>query len=230
MIARLLWSQEIAPEVRHFEFELPEVQEFRFKPGQFVSISGEWDGKTFTRAYSIASEPDRNRFALCLNRVREGRMSPRLFALQPGETIPCKGPFGSFMLRDAPGEILMVATGTGVAPFRSMIRTYLEKDRERRWTLLLGVRYEHSILYRAEFEELERAHPHFRFLPTLTRPGPDWRGLTGRVQTHVEGLAAGRSDLQVYACGMKAMVNDVRAMLAGAGWDRARIVTEKYDA
>lgn len=230
MLARLLWSEEIAPEVRHFEFELPEVEEFRFVPGQFVSVSGAWDAKTITRAYSIASEPNGNRFALCLNRVREGRMSPRLFELRPGDTIPCKGPFGSFTLRDAPGDILMIATGTGVAPFRSMIRAYLGNDQRRRWTLLLGARYEQSILYRAEFEKLERAHPHFRFFPTLTRPAPDWRGLTGRVQTHLDGLAAGRSDLLVYACGMKAMVHDVRAMLAGSGWERARIVTEKYDA
>lgn len=229
MLARLICSREIAPEVRHFEFEIPELHTLAFEPGQFLSFSDIVEGKTVTRAYSIASAPRGNRFDLCLNRVREGRLSPRLFALQPGETIACRGPFGSFTMRQPGGDILMVASGTGVAPFRSMIQAYLNRDSERRWVLLMGVRFEESILYRTEFEEMAKTHPRFRFLPTLTRPDPEWRGLTGRVQAHLATLLSDLREPHVYVCGMKAMVNDVRALLLSLGLDRSRILTEKYD-
>ena len=76
MKARLLESHEIAPEVRHFVFEVPEVQQLHFKPGQFVSLSEALGGKKITRAYSIVSMPDGNRFELCLNLVHEGVFQP----------------------------------------------------------------------------------------------------------------------------------------------------------
>ena len=92
-----------------------------FKPGQFVSLSDEVAGRKVTRAYSIASAPDGNRFELCLNRVNLGTFSPHLFALRPGGEIPMSGPLGTFTLRDPIRDSLFVATGTGVAPFRSML-------------------------------------------------------------------------------------------------------------
>src|SRR5262249_27481468 len=73
MQARLIDVEEIAPDVRHFVFEAPGVARLDFLPGQFVSLSGPVEGRTITRAYSIASAPrDGNRFELCLNRVSDG--------------------------------------------------------------------------------------------------------------------------------------------------------------
>ena len=91
------------------------------------------------------------------------------------------------------------------------------------------MRHEHAILYRGEFEELARRHGNFRFEPTLTRPGPEWRGLQGRVQPHVFQALGERRDLDVYICGMKEMVDQVRALLKEAGLERKRIIVEKYD-
>jgi len=229
MIARLLSSEEIAPEVRRFCFEIPELERFTFVPGQFLSFREEIDGKQVTRAYSIASEPDGNRFELCLNRVKEGRLSPHLFSLKPGQTIRCEGPYGVFVAREPLENILLVATGTGVAPFRSMLRAGLPARAKGQCTLLLGARHEESILYRAEFEAMAKRYSNFRFLPTLTQPPEGWTGLRGRVQAHLDGLLAESSPIHVYLCGMKAMVDDLRQRLKNAGVDRNRIVFEKYD-
>ena len=76
--ATLLDTREIAPEIRHFVFAVEGVESFPFAPGQFVSLTEQMDGKPITRAYSIASTPDGNRFELCLNRVKDGRFSPCL--------------------------------------------------------------------------------------------------------------------------------------------------------
>ena len=79
MKARLLEMRDLTPSVRHFEFDLPEVERFGFVPGQFMSLTGNIHDDEITRAYSIASPPSGNRFALCLNEVDGGRFSPHLF-------------------------------------------------------------------------------------------------------------------------------------------------------
>jgi CDP-4-dehydro-6-deoxyglucose reductase len=227
--ARLVGWRDIGPEVRHFLFEIPEVERFEFLPGQFVSLSEALNGKKVTRAYSIASPPAGNRFELSLNRVKEGVFSPHLFELEPGDRVRIKGPYGGFTLRPAGGDAVFVATGTGIAPFRSMLWSRLPADAERRYTLLFGCRYESALLYREEFERFEREHPNFRFLPTISRPGEDWAGRRGRVQPHLEEALAGRRDVDVYICGLKEMVNDVRARLAQMGFDRKQVLYERYN-
>lgn len=227
--ATLLETREIAPEIRHFVFAVEGVDSFPFVPGQFVSFTEQFEGKPITRAYSIASTPDGNRFELCLNLVKDGRFSPHLFQLQPGEQVPMKGPVGTFTLRNPGRDALFVATGTGIAPMRGLLRQALAEGPECRPTLLFGVRHEHSLLYREEFETLAAAHPRFRFLPTLTRPTESWTGRRGRVQEHLEEALGGRTDIDVYVCGLKDMVNSVRELLKERGFDRRQIIVEKYD-
>jgi ferredoxin-NADP reductase len=229
MRARLVESREIAPEIRHFVFEVPESDQFPFIPGQWVSVEEQVGGESITRAYSIASPPDGNRFELCLNRVQNGHLSPYLFTLDPGDTVEMRGPFGTFILREPPNESVLVATGTGIAPFRAMLPARLAKDSSSRITLLFGVRHEGSLLYRAEFEALERLHANFRFWPTLTRPQPAWSGRTGRVQQHLEEAVGSSRDCDIYICGLRVMVDETRALLRALGFDRKRMVYEKYD-
>jgi len=89
-------------------------------------------------------------------------------------------------------------------------------------------------LYREEFEDLARQYPKFRFLPTITRPDASWTGRTGRVQAHMDEALAIRApeDLEtidVYICGLREMVDDVRKDLKQRGLDRRQIIYEKYD-
>jgi CDP-4-dehydro-6-deoxyglucose reductase len=243
MQARLIESVEIAPEVRHFVFEAADVEKLSFIPGQFVSFTDLVEDKKITRAYSIASAPaETNRFELCLNLVTDGHLSPRLFSMRPGESVEMQPPLGTFTIRHPDRDAVLIATGTGIAPFRSILHAHLRDD-SRAFTLLFGVRHEYSLMYRTEFEEMARRFSHFRFLPTLTRPGPDWTGHAGRVQEHlmeaigdrVEATGGhvettqGRRDIDVFLCGLKAMVDDVRQILKSMGFDRKQIFYEKYD-
>jgi CDP-4-dehydro-6-deoxyglucose reductase len=182
-----------------------------------------------TRAYSIASLPNGNRFELCLNLVEGGLLSPRLFALKPGDTVAMKGPLGGFTLMPSAKDSVFVASGTGIAPFRAMIPAALAAAPSREVTLVFGTRHESGILYGDEFSDLARRDGRFRYWPTLTRAQPDWPGRRGRVQEHLGEVVAGRRDLMVYVCGLKAMVDDVRAMLRGTGFERSQVRYEKYD-
>src|SRR6266404_622609 len=229
MQARLIESVEIAPDVRHFVFEAPEIERVDFTPGQFVSFTNAINGKDITRAYSIASAPSgTNQFELCLNLVKEGVFSPHLFQMKPGESVEMRPPLGGFVLRNPPRDSILVATGTGIAPFRSILRAHLNETSQA-FTLLFGVRHEHSLMYREEFENLARRYPHFRFMPTLTRPEPSWTGRTGRVQAHLAEAIGGRRDVDILLCGLKLMVNDVRNILRDMSFDRKQILYEKYD-
>jgi ferredoxin-NADP reductase len=229
MEAKLIESSEIAPEVRHFVFEVPGVEKFTFVPGQFVSMNQIVNEKKITRAYSIASAPsETNRFELCLNLVREGLLSPRLFEMQPGDSIEIRPPLGMFVLRNPPRDVILIATGTGIAPFRSILKAQLNET-SNAFTLIFGVRHESHLMYRAEFEEMARAHPHFQFLPTLSRPTESWSGRSGHVQAHLQEAIGERRDVDVFLCGLKLMVDDVRNILKEMGFDRKQILFEKYD-
>jgi CDP-4-dehydro-6-deoxyglucose reductase len=227
--AKLIEWVEIAPGVRHFVFEAPQLDRIEFAPGQFVSLTDSVGSKAITRAYSIASPPGKgNQFELCLNRVDDGAFSPHLFDLSPGDVVNMQPPLGTFTMRQPLRDSLLVATGTGIAPFRSMLKSEVKLD-SRAFTLLFGVRHESHLLYREEFEAMAGRFPQFRFWPTLTQPGPNWAGRTGRVQSHLSEAIDGRKDIDIYLCGLQPMVDDVRQILKGMGFDRKQIRYEKYD-
>ena len=233
MLAKLIDSREIAPGVRHFKFEALGVEKLEFVPGQFTSFTAVIEGKEITRAYSLASAPSgTNRFELCLNRVEPGHLSPRLFDMNPGDCIEMRQPLGMFVLRQqAPRDSIFIATGTGIAPFRSMLQAHLNPSAPA-FTLLFGVRYESHLLYREDFEAMALAYANFRFWPTLTRPDPGWKGRQGRVQAHLAeaiGALGERRDVDFYLCGLKEMVDEVRGILKSQGFDRKQIFYEKYD-
>ncbi len=212
---------------------MAEVTDFRFTPGQFVSVIDRVDTKEITRAYSIASPRGGNRFALCLNRIPEGHVSPHLFKLKPGDEIEIREPLGYFTMRHPGHRAVFIATGTGVAPFRSMLLDHLPTTHPH-VTLLFGVRQEEGLLYRKEFERLAQDYATFRFLPTLTRPNENWTGLRGRVQEHLDEALHLQSyedisTVDVYICGLREMVDDVRRELKARGFDRKQIIYEKYD-
>jgi CDP-4-dehydro-6-deoxyglucose reductase len=220
-------TRELAPEVQHFLFEVEGVDRFDFTPGQFVSLHAPIGGKDITRAYSLAAPPNGNRFELCLNRVTGGHFSPYLFSLSPGDSVEFTGPLGYFVPRPLPRANVLVATGTGIAPYRAMLPSLLEA--ERPVTLIFGTRHEESILYREEWENWEKRHANFRFWPTLSRADERWAGRRGYVQASLAEALGGSVDADVFVCGLRAMVDEVRTLAKSLGLDRKQIVYEKYD-
>jgi NAD(P)H-flavin reductase len=227
--AVLTRSVEIGPAIRWMEFKIPAAERFDFIPGQWVSIYASIHGKIITRAYSLASQPSGNRFEICLNLVPDGHFSPFLFGLQPGNTVFMKGPVGNFTFRESGRPAVFVATGTGVVPFRSMLGGFGAIRQGYSKTLLFGARHEAGLMFREEFAALSASNPLFHFVPTLTRPEPHWNGATGRVQPLLWEILGDSKDVDIYICGLKVMVDDVREQLKQRGFDRKQIIYEKYD-
>ena len=231
--ARLKESRSLSELTKHLEFEVESATRFGFVPGQWISLKQfNSDGEEITRAYSIASPPDGNRFALCLNRVQDGFMSNYLCDLSEGTEIRAQGPFGNFILRPPLRDSLFIATGTGIAPYRAMLHWLLadeSRHENKKFWLLFGSRYETGLYYHSEFQRLAATHENFHYLPTLSRGGPAWNGLRGYVQEHVPGIAGNRTDMHAYICGLEKMVHANRELLKSLGWDRKSILYEKYD-
>jgi ferredoxin-NADP reductase len=232
--ARLIRAASLSEVTKHLEFELPGEKRFGFVPGQWLSFKqAKLDGEEITRAYSIASSPEESpRFALCLNRVQDGFMSNFLCDMNEGQEIACQGPFGDFILRPPMRDTIFIATGTGIAPFRSMLHWLLadqSRHKGKQLWLLFGNRCEKDIYYHQEFLDLAHQHSNFRYLPILSRSDVEWRGLRGYVQQHVPEIVQGRSDVQAYICGLDKMVKANRELLKSMRWDRQSIHYEKYD-
>ena len=235
LTAELTKSLDLSPLTKHLEFTVQDLAEFRFVPGQFVSIvQPRPDGKVHTRAYSIASAPRAvPTFDVCLNRVDDGFLSNWLCDLEVGEAVQFHGPHGLFTLREPRQDAIFIATGTGIAPIRSMLEWLFAdpaRNRAHEYWLVFGTRYEHSIYYREEFEQIARGNPNFHYVPTLSRCGDRWTGCRGYVQDHVREIVAGRSDMQAYICGLNEMVAANRKLLTEElSWERKQIVFERYD-
>ncbi len=223
--ARLCRYRHLAPQVRHFEFELVEGT-LDFQPGQHVGVVGESENGLVVRPYSIASPPGGSRFELCVRKVPGGLFSEQLFLLEPGHEILITPPRGSLQLRFPVRRVLFIATGTAVAPFRSMLLAPEMWQLEPEVTLLFGARAENELFYKDEFEKLASEHPQFRYVPVLSRPSASWPGRRGWVQDHIAEVLGQQTDWDVYLCGWPEMIRQAREKLRQLGIREERVYDE----
>ena len=137
-----------------------------------------------------------------------------------------RGPVGTFTLRDSHRDLLFVATGTGIAPIRSMLWSLADVSSLRAVTLYWGLRSERDLYYQDELARLGERLPNFSFVTTLSRPVGAWRGAVGWVSPLVESQITNVSNLDVFLCGNAAMIRDVRDVLRKRGL--CPIHTEQY--
>lgn len=190
----------------HFEFALEGRERFSYAAGQFVSaVAHDKNGKQQTRAYSIASAANCNRFDLCVNRVEGGFFSNYLADLEDspvGATIQVHGPHGHFVLQNPITDSVFIATGTGIAPMRAFAQWLfpesgpdagIDRSNGKDIWLIYGTRHETEIYYQDEFEALAAHHPNFHYLATLSRAQESWTGLRGYVQDHLARIVEERA-------------------------------------
>ena len=235
----------IAPTVAHLELVRDDGHALDFNPGQFIQVHFELaDGTPARRSYSIASVRDRparpdDLVEIAVSYVPGGAATALFESLEVGDTINAAGPFGRFCLmpNDANRRYLLIATGTGVTPYRAML-PLLEQQMQARGievVVLFGARSPAELLYGDEFRAFAEARPNFRFIPCFSRelpePGsahdhPDVRH--GYVQQFLDELApSGDADL-AYLCGNPDMVDACFEALKDHGLAVPQIRREKY--
>lgn len=205
--------------------------------------------KLVRRAYSIASsnrQEDRLEFYITL--VQSGRLTPRLFALEPGSRVFLgKKISGMFTLADVPEgkDLVLIATGTGLAPYMSMLRGELGCHPTAHRAVVLGARHSWDLGYRGELIAMQKFCDTFHYVPVVSRPGEEiatWAGATGYVQdvwqggklTELMGRAPDPERTHVLLCGNPAMIETMMGILEAEGFTEhtnkkdGQIHVEKY--
>lgn len=236
-----------------------------FEPGQFAVLglpaearrcelsetedTAQRPDRLIRRAYSIASSSVESEYLeFYITLVRSGSLTPRLFALEPGDRL-WLGPkiTGTFTLEQAPEDrhVIMVATGTGLAPYMSMLRTGPPGWQDRRFAVLLGARHSWDLGYHAELAMMDRLCPNFRYLPVISRPAEEpvpWGSRSGYVQdlwrdqvlAREWGFVPRPESCSVFLCGNPAMIDDMLEILVSEGFREhtrrqpGEIFVEKY--
>ena len=216
---------------RRYWIEIPELPSFDFIPGQFVQLDFPIHEKPAKRwrSYSIASWPDgTNVFELVIVLVEDGAGTPWLFNnVVVGSEIPVRGPQGVFTLHDEnlQKDLFLVCTGTGIAPFRSMVHHISRHNiAHGNIYLIFGCRTQKDLLYYDELRNLELENYHY--IPTLSRE--EWVGKKGYVHAIYEEYCAGKQNAGFFLCGWKNMIDEAKQRILAMGYDKKSIHQELY--
>ena len=237
---RLVDSFMLASAVRHLVFERVDGQPLAFTPGQFLQIHFHYDDGTPTkRSYSVASVGDGSspvqRIEIAVSYVEGGAATRLLGDLPIGGVVDASGPYGRFCLQatDTHPRYLLLATGTGVTPYRAML-PQIEKllaAGDREVVLLYGARSEAELLYGEEFEAFAQKHRGFLFHGCLSRQArtvPRSTDRSGHVQHVLAELGPHAERDIAYLCGNPNMVDAAFAVLKESGLPVSQIRREKY--
>ncbi len=225
---------------RRFFIEAIEVDNFKFKPGQFVTLDlpiHEKPNKRW-RSYSIASWPDdTNVFELCIVLLEGGAGTEYLFnEVQVGTILTYRGPVGVFTLPETiEKDLYLICTGTGIAPFRSMLHHISRYNIPHQDVyLIFGTRTKSNLLYYEEMRALTEEFQGLHYIPTLSRE--EWDGKTGYVHDVYEELVKKKQTADpngpcvaaFYLCGWKDMIDEAKRRILELGFDKKCIHQELY--
>lgn len=219
-------------DTRHFRLSFPAGTLFDFDAGQFLNILIPTPEKVVKRSYSIASPPQwaaQGKLDLCWKRVPGGFATNYLWELKKGDKLEIQGPLGRFTpKKPLPQTIVFVSTGTGIAPFRSMIHDLIAKKEPVNLWNIFGNRFEEDVLYKEEFEELARQNTNLKNIFTVSRP-KTWKGETEYVQHLLKKHIAVSAGTHIFICGLSNMIKEVESTALEMGFSKEQIFFEKYD-
>ena len=225
---RLVEKKHLANGFWWFELEFKEV--FDFEAGQYLSVKMNEKGEM--RAYSIASVPGSKKIGLLVD-VSPGGLGSKFFLMaEVGDEIEVLGPLGRFVADPSCFEALeglvFVATGSGIAPVKSILEDLLKNKKYKgRVRLVWGLRFENDIFWQKDFEKMEEKYKNFKLNLVLSKPSKNWEGRKGRVTDLLEKMEK-LGSRHIYLCGGNEMVDGCRKSLSEKGVKDKNIYFEKY--
>jgi ferredoxin-NADP reductase len=220
------------PQARSLALDLPQWSGHRAGQHVDVRLTAD-DGYQAQRSYSIASAPEDEQVVLTVERLDNGEVSPYLVdELRTGDELELRGPIGGYFVWEESlgGPLLLVAGGSGLAPFRSMLRHHRAVRSAVPVRLLCSAQSLPLLLYRDELRRIGM-HEGIDISVTLTRERPDgWRGYRGRIDRQLldEVAWAPQERPLVYVCGPTGFVETAADVLVALGHEPSRIRTERF--
>ncbi len=227
--AKLVAIEDVAMETKRFRFLVTSHAPDPFLPGQFFLLQAQGKEGIVNRAYSIASSPALlPEFDLLIKRVPKGKSTTFLWGLKGGEEILFRGPMGRFGLRNPELKQVFIATGTGLAPMRSFWQFLSEKGSAPSLEVIFGVRNQEYLFCIDELSTLSKINPHFSYSVCLSRSqGNEY--FQGRVTDFVrQKKDSDFMNAEIYLCGSKEMVEEMKEILTEKGVGTNRIGIESW--
>jgi len=201
--------------------------DLEFVSGQFVIIFPEIGGKKIQRSYSIASSPtEKGYFELTIKKIKGGKVSTwATEVLKVGDEIEVRGPYGrTFLLDEISKEVVFIASGSGIVPFRCMMHYIQEKNLPIKVTLLYSNKTPQDIIFKIEFDKMAKK---FKIIHTITRE--KWDGNQGRIDANIiKKEAKDFSGKLFYICGSDGFTKSMFKMLLELGVERNKIRREGF--
>jgi benzoate/toluate 1,2-dioxygenase reductase subunit len=220
--------EQLSPSTIRFSVVLDRPEDLDFLPGQYVNVTV--PGTDQTRSYSFSSAPGADRASFVVRNVPNGLMSTWLTTqAQVGQPISFSGPYGSFYLRPVQRPVLMLAGGTGIAPFLSMLDVLAAKGFPHPVRLVYAVTNDHDLVGLDHLERIAAAHPQFEYVTCVAHESSA-HPRKGYATAHVEPGWMNGGDVDVYLCGPVPMVEAVRAWLDSTGVTPNSFHFEKFSA
>lgn len=220
-----------APRVRRFVLQPDQDLAIDFLPGQFIVLQMETpEHGMVQRSYSISSKhPNERCLELCIALNDKGVFTPWLFEQKEGFWILGSEPQGNFTFKDGHMHVphVFICTGTGVAPFRSMITKALKMN-ETPVYLVFGNRFSEDILYHEEWMQLAQENENFHYHPVLSRQKQSFAH-SGYVHPVYTKILENVNNAQIYVCGWQNMLVETRKNLKALGFNRKQYHFEQYD-
>ena len=228
-------SRMVTPRVLQMSFRREDGKPFGYVPGQFITLHLPFENMELRRSYSVATLPgSSDDVQIAVTHVDSGRATGILFDLKRGAKVAATGPFGRFVLReDPPSRYLLIATGTGVSPYRAMLPQLkvLLAEKTHTAVLMLGVRGPDELLFGEDFLAFAAENPGFQFIGSLSRRLSDpalSHERKGYVQEHLMELNPDPKRDIVYLCGNPDMIDTSVERLKALGFDNPNLRREKY--
>jgi len=226
---------DLTRDLKEVTFALRGPATIDFKAGQYVQLEVspyELTDEPLYRAYSVASAPSmKDRLELEIKYVPEGIATTWVHRhLAVGDIVTLNGPYGDFGLHDGDRDIIMMATGSGMAPMRSILLDMAEKGSARKVTYLFGCKERCDLFLLDEMRELEKRLPNFRFVPAISRPNAEdgWDGQTGRLTDILPQYIPNGAAIEAYLCAGSAVIKSYIAALTAIGVARERIYFDDF--
>jgi NAD(P)H-flavin reductase len=223
---KVINNEYIAKETREIKFEIITKNEIIFSEGQFFNLIVE---DKIMRAYSIASSSSKlPKFSLCVKIIKGGKGSGYIDSMKKGDEVLFMGPFGHFS-KKSDKKIVMIATGTGIAPMKAICERLTEEEIKNNITLIFGVQNTEYASYNNYFINLEKKFSKFSYKLFVSRFEKEYKGNVGRVTKWIEEQSLENlKDTEFLLCGNPAMIKESKELLQNKGITKNNIIIEAY--
>jgi len=214
-------------DVKSFRFNRPEG--FSYKAGQFLFVTIKIGGEEKQKHFTISSSPTEAEFIEFTKKLTGHEFSNALDALKEGDWARIDAPYGEFTYEGEYPKIAMLSGGIGITPLRSIIKYCTDKQLDTSITLLYGNRTERDIVFRKQFEQMQKQNKNLKVVHTLSQPDKPWKGYTG----YINGIMIKKEipdfkDRTFYTCGPPKMVEAMENLLTSLKVPKDQVKKENF--